>query len=209
MEEISREYYLVGNGLKATADLQPIYDRYAAIIGSEALHLVREEMDRTPARSEERRQTRMLLEWLADLQSSRELAPLEERELAWESSAVIHLEGRDVEYQQVSIAIANTSDRRERLRIERARNRLVASELAPLRRERFTREREILNELHLGPSYDATFEALSGIPLETLADQCEALLEATEAVYEDTCPRFVRKVLNIEPRDATRADAAV
>jgi hypothetical protein len=209
MEQISREYFLVGSGLKPTAELQPIYDRYEAIIGEEALHLVREQMHRAPAGSDERRQARMMLEWLADLQGSRQLAPLEEREIAWESSAVIHLEGRDIEFQQVAITIANTADRRERLRIERARSQLVAKELAPLRRERFAREREILNALELGPSYDATFEALSGIPLDTLADQCEQLLDDTEAVWEDTYPRFVRKILNIEPRDATRADAAV
>jgi hypothetical protein len=208
MEELSREYYLAGSGLKPTAELQPIYDRHAQIIGPDALHLVREEMARAPAASDERRAARMLLEWLAELQSSRELAPLEEREIGWESSAVVRLEGREIEYQQTAIVVANTTDRRERLRIEKARNMLVATGLAPLRRERLERERTILNALHLGPSYDAAFEAVSGIALDHLAAQCEELLESTEAIWEDTFPRFVRKILNIEPRDATRADAA-
>ena len=36
MEEISREYYLSGAGLKPTADLQPIYHRHEAVIGTDA-----------------------------------------------------------------------------------------------------------------------------------------------------------------------------
>jgi hypothetical protein len=208
MEEISREYYLAGAGLKTTAELQPIYERHASAIGAEALAFVRAELSATTAGTEEHRQARMLLEWLADLQSSRELAPLEEREIAWESSAIVRLDDtRELEYQQAAIAIANSTDRRERLLIERARNKVVGAELAPMRRERFEREREITEALDLAKGYNATFEALSGVALQELRGQCEDFLDETDALWEDTFPRFVRKSLNIEPRDATRGDA--
>ena len=39
MQEISREYYLASSGQKSAAELQPIYDRYAAILGPDALVL--------------------------------------------------------------------------------------------------------------------------------------------------------------------------
>lgn len=207
-EEISREYYLAGAGLKPTAELQPIYERHSSVVGPEALALVRGQLGQTTPGSEEHRQARMLLEWLADLQSARELAPLDERAMAWESSAVVHLDGtREIEYQQTSITIANSTDRRERQLIERARNTLVGAELAPMRRERFERERQIVEALDLADGYNATFEALSGISLQELGSQCEAFLEETRALWEDAYPRFVRKSLNIEPRDATRSDA--
>ena len=209
MEEISREYYLAGAGLKPTAELQPIYERHAAAVGADALGFVRRKLGQATPGTEEHRQARMLLEWLADLQSARELAPLEEREIAWESSAVVRLDDtREIEFQQSSITIANTEDRRERLLIERARNTLMGAELAPLRRERFERERRIIESLDIADGYNATFEALSGIPLQELRMQCEGFLAETEALWDDTYPRFVRKTLNIEPRDATRADAA-
>src|SRR5438105_1835090 len=80
MEEISREYYLSGAGLKPTADLQPIYKRHPAVTGREALSFMRERFKQTVAGTEEHRQARLLLEWLAELQSSRDLASLEERE---------------------------------------------------------------------------------------------------------------------------------
>jgi hypothetical protein len=208
MEEISREYYLSGAGLKATADLQPIYKRHPTVTGHEALAFMRERFKQTDAGSEEHRQARILLEWLAEMQSSRDLASLEEREIAWEGSAIITLDdGREIEFQRAAIEIANSRDRRERLAIEKARNSSLATGLAPIRRERFERERIIIEQLDLADGYNATFEALSGIDLAGLASQCERFLAETKALWDDTYPRFVRKVLHIEPGEATRADA--
>jgi len=41
-EEISREYYVSGAGLKASADLQPIYEKHKQIMTPDALDLARE-----------------------------------------------------------------------------------------------------------------------------------------------------------------------
>lgn len=208
MEEISREYYLAGAGLKSTADLQPIYERHKAVTGGDAVLYVRELLRHATPGTEEHRQSRMLLEWLAEMQSSRALAGLEEREIEWEGKAIVTLaDGRQVEYQRVAIEIAQSRDRRERLALEKARDELVGAELAPMRRERFERERQIIEALDLADGYNATFEELSGVGLSGLAAQCEAFLADTQALWDDTFPRFVRKVLRIDPRDATRADA--
>ena len=208
MEEISREYYLAGAGLKPTAELQPIYQRHKSVASAETLGLVRDRLRQAKPGTEEHRQSRMLLEWLAELQSSRELAPIEEREIAWEGSTIVSLpDGRQVEYQQAAIEMARGRDRRERLVLEKARNAVLATGLAPLRRERFERERQIIENLDLAEGYNATFEALSGISLSEMAHQCQGFLDETEALWDDTFPRFVRKGLQIEPGEATRADA--
>lgn len=208
MEEISREYHLAGAGLKPTADLQPIYHRHRAIIGPDALAYMRDRLRQASPGTEDHRQARMIVEWLAELQSSRELAPLEEREIAWEATAMVEFDGgRQIEFQRVAIDIAQSRDRRERLAMEKARNALVAAELAPLRRERFEREHQIIEALEVADGYNATFETLSGLSLSDIGAQCEAFLADTEALWDDTYPRFVRKILNIEPNDATRADA--
>jgi hypothetical protein len=149
----------------------------------------------------------MLLEWQAELQASRELAPAEEREIAWEASARVGVsDTQEIEFQRVPIVIAQTSDARERHRIEAARNSLVAAEFAGIRADRFEREREITERLGLAPSYNAVFELLSGVHLRDVAEQCERFLASTKALWEETSPRFVRKVLHMEMRDATRAD---
>src|SRR6185437_14307329 len=120
-ETLSRELYASGAGLKSTAELQPIYARFANILNDEALDMVREMFRDAPPGSEEQRVARILLEWQADARVSRELAALDEREIAWESSAVARVDdGRGIQYQQIAIEIANAGDRDERMRLERA-----------------------------------------------------------------------------------------
>src|SRR4051812_27983218 len=91
MEELTREIYLATAGFKVTAELQPIYEKYAHILGQDALDMTIELFRAAPAASEEQRQTRILLEWLSDSLAGRELASLDERELAWEASALLTL----------------------------------------------------------------------------------------------------------------------
>jgi hypothetical protein len=208
MQEISREYYEAHAGLKPTAELQPIYARHRDVLGADALRLALDSFRNGEEGSEERRGARALLEWLAEAQSSRELAPLDEREIAWEGEAVISVDGgRQVPFQRAAIEMANSTDRNERLALEAARSRLVEAELAPIRRERFSREREITEALDLAGSYNSTFELLSGIDLASLAEQCEGFLRDTQGMWDEVFPAFVRKGLGIAPAEATRADA--
>ena len=207
-EAISREYYLALSGQKPTAELQPLYEQYAPIMNDESLALTREEFQKASAASEEQRSTRILLEWQAEAQSSRALASLDEREIAWEAAAMVALpDGERVPYQRVAIDIANSGDRAERLTLDAARVKLVEAELSPLRLERLQREREITEQLQIAPSYNATFELLSGVPLMALRAECEQFLRDTQSIWDDVFPEFLKRGLNISPADATRSDA--
>jgi hypothetical protein len=48
---------------------------------------------------------------------------------------------------------------------------------------------------------------LSGVSLQDLRAQCEQFLRDTQAMWDEMFPSFVKRVLRIEPREATRADA--
>jgi len=181
MEELSREYYDAHSGLKPTADLQPVYAKHRDILGADALAAAREYFEGSTDGSEDYRSARLLLDWQVDAQSSRELAPLDEREIAWEADAVATTaDGRRIPYQRVAIEIGNSTDRNERAMLEQARKSLVQTGLAPLRRERFQRERDITESLGLAPNYNATWELLSGVSLTTLRDECAAFLRDTQ-----------------------------
>ncbi|HJU69891.1 MAG TPA: hypothetical protein VJ650_16755 [Gemmatimonadaceae bacterium] len=208
MEEVSREYYLAHAGLKATADLQGIYQRHVAILGEDALALVREEFRTAPAGSDAYRSARLMLEWLTDSVAGRALAALDEREIEWEGSAIVRLDdGREIPYQRASIDIGNASNRAERMLIERARARVVAAELAPLRKERFQREKDLIERMEIAPTFNATFEALSGVDLGGLVAECEQFLRDTQAMWDDVYAETVRAKLRMDPGEATRADA--
>ena len=208
MEAVSREYYLAHAGLKPTAELQPIYERHASILNPDALALARDGFVSAPEGSEERRLARLLLDWQVDAQSSRALAKLDEQQIAWENAAMLSLsDGRRLPYQRASIEMANASEREERLLIERARAELVARELAPLRQERFQREIDFVASLEIAPTYIASFEALAGMSLGALVQQCRDFLRETQAMWDDSFREMVRLKLRIDPAEATRADA--
>ena len=208
MQEISREYYLAHSGHKPTAELQPIYARHAHILGPDALELTLESLRAAPDGSEERRSARLLADWQAESQSARQLAPLDEREIAWEGSAIVRVDDtRQIEFERVAIEMANTTNRAERHAIEAARAKLVGRELATMRRERFQRERDITEQLGLATDYNTTFELLSGISLSDLAAQCAQFLRDTQAMWDETLPEFTRRVLGVDASSVTRADA--
>jgi hypothetical protein len=208
MEEISREYLLAATGHKATADFQPIYAKYAHVMNEESLALTVDAFKSAKAGSEEHRSARLLLEWQAEAQSARELAPLDEKEIAWENSAMITLpDGSKLQFEEASIEMGNATDRGRRLAIELARAKLVESGLAPLKREHLQREREITESLELAADYNSGWEALSGVSLKNLAAQCSQFLKDTEDMWRETYREFVPRVLGIAPEEATRADA--
>jgi hypothetical protein len=208
MIALSREYYESYSGLKSEAQIQPIYDRHRALFSEDALEVAREAFIGSPEGSEERRSARLLLDWQVESRSARELAALEEREIAWEGEAIVRVEdGREIPYQRTSIELGNSTDRAERAMIEKARAALVQKELAPIRRERFQRERDITESVGIANSYNATWELLSGISLSGLRAECEAFLRDTQSMWDDVAPRVVKRVLGMELRETTRADA--
>lgn len=208
IEEISREFYLAHSGQKPTAELQPIYAKHADVVSEDALALTLDAFKGSSDGTEERRSARTLLDWQAETQTGRELAPLDEREIAWESSAVIRVpDGREIKFEAMAIEIANNPNAADRHVLEAARAKLVEAELAPIRRERFQREKDITERLDLAPSYNATFEQLTGISLLGLRDECAQFLRDTQTLWDDVMPEFTKRVLGMKASEVTRADA--
>ena len=208
METISRESYLAYAGLKKTAELQPIYKEYGGILGEEALELTLDAFHSAVEKTDDRRSAQALLEWQIESQAAKPLAALDEREIEWENAAFIRSpDGRVIQYQAAPIEIANTRDRALRLALDKARAKLVKDEHAPLRLERLQREKEYIESLGVAGDYNASFEAVTGISLGTLAASCERFLGDTSSMWDDTLPRVLKKSLGIKPSQAKRADA--
>ena len=208
MEALSREQYLALSGHKPNAELRPIYDRFAHVLGPGALELTRDAFRSSTPATEEWRSARALLDWQVESHASRELAELDERLIAWEANAVIRLaDGREVPYQRAAVDMATEPKREARLELDDARATLVERELAPLRSERLQRERDLIESLEIASNYIGAFEALSGIDLRALAAECERFLRETESMWADVHGEAVRKQLGIKPGEATRADA--
>lgn len=208
MEAVAREYYHAYSGLKPSAELQPIYERFARVTGDAALELATDLFRNAAPGTEAHRSAQLLLEWQVESQTTRRLAAHDEKEIAWEASALVRLpDGGAIPYQRLAIEMANATDRPWRLQAEQARSTLVTAELAPLKRERLMIEKDIIESLEVADGYIATFSALSGIDLNGLIAECQGFLRDTQAMWDDVYPERVRRGLGIEPGEATRSDA--
>ncbi|HEU4630679.1 MAG TPA: hypothetical protein VFS08_13090 [Gemmatimonadaceae bacterium] len=208
MQDVSREYYLAYAGLKPGADLAAAYARHPRAWDDDALAAALEAWRGAPASGDEALAARALSEWLVETRAARALAPLEEREIAWEHAAVVRLaDGRVVPFHRVALEIANAADRRERLALDAARAELVAGELAALRQERLQREQALVAEVGVADGYAAAFQALTGIDLHALGDECTRFLRDTQAMWEDVGDDALRRRLGVPLGEATRADA--
>ena len=208
MQELSLEFYESLSGLKGDAQIQRVYEKHRALFGDESLEVARELFEGSAEGSDDRRSARILLDWLVESRSGRELASLDEREIVWENEAFVRLpDGGEIPFQRVAIDIANSADRAERAMIETARVSLVERELAPLKRERIQRERDITESIGIARGYNATWELLSGISLSGLREECAAFLRDTQSMWDDVSAEVVKRVLGMSVREATRADA--
>ena len=194
-EELGREYYLTGAGLKADPEFQAIYGRYGELVSDEALAAARDSGSLA------------LFEWVMDVRVGRLVAPLEEQQLVWEQDAEVSCNGDAVPYLRVPIELANSADRDYRSALDAARATAGAEALGGLRRERFEREREAIRSLDMGDYVQAVGE-LAGVDLDLLGKAAREFLERTAAMYEDSLARLVRQRMGIAVDDLVRADSA-
>ena len=208
MQELSLEFYESLSGLKGEAQIQRVYEKYRAIFSDESLDVAREMFEGSTEGSDDRRSARIILDWQVESRSGQQLAALDEQEIEWEGEKLVRLpDGREIPFQRVAIDIANSSDREERAMIEGARVDVVRRELAPLKRERIQRERDITESVGIANGYNATWELLSGISLSALGDECAAFLRDTQSMWDDVAAEVVKRVLGMTVREASRADA--
>ena len=193
--ELGREWYLTGAGLKQDADFQSVYDRHAALQEEDALEAARS--TGVPA----------LLEWIVDLRAGRQVAPLAERQLAWEHQTVLTVGNRQIPYLRAGIELQNAPDRAFRMALDRARADAGAAGLNGIRRDHVAAERDVACALAGTDDYVRAVVRLSGMDLARLADQAAALLADTRDLYADVLARVTRHRIGV-PLDAlVRADA--
>ncbi len=178
---------------------------FASVLGDDALAMARETFQRRArgaAKSSGR--PRLLLEWQAECACSRELAPLDEREIAWEAAAIVRVaDGGGSSISSASIEIANSTDRDERHAIERrARRRSSATSSRRCGGSASSARRTSSRQLEIAPSYNATFDAAERHDrCASLRDECEAFLRDTQAMWDDVFAEFAQA----RPRHRSRA----
>jgi oligoendopeptidase F len=195
--ELDEEYYLHYAGLKDTLDLEPLYERYPELSTLEQAQALGEAANGDRGVSE---LWRFASEnFLAEL--TREHS---ERSAALEAELEATVDGETIPYRMIRPTMANADDRGKRHRLEEARNRLTEEHINPILADAVEKVNAAVPQL--GPDTYLDLYRRFGFRLDELADQCRAVLESTERLYEETADRLFRARAGVGLAEAERWD---
>ena len=195
--ELDEEYYLHYAGRKDTLDLKPIYERYPELSSLQQAQALGEAADGEHGISE---LWRFASEnFLAEL--TREHS---EKTAALEAELETTVDGETIPYRMIRPTMANSEDRGRRELLEEARNRLTDEHINPVLADAVRTVNTAVPQL--GSETYLDLYRRFGFRLDELADQCRAVLESTERLYEETADRLFRARAGVGLEEAERWD---
>ncbi len=195
--ELDEEFYLHYAGLKEELELGAIYDRYSELTRLEQAQALGQTANGDRGIRE---LWRFSAEgYLSDL--TREQA---EKIASLEASLEATVDGEAIPFRMLRPAMANEPDRDKRERIDRARVELTEEHLNPLYAEGVHIVHDGVEQLD-APNYADLYRKF-GFRLDELADQCRALLDSTEKVFEQAADKLFRARVGVSLDEAQRWD---
>ena len=124
----------------------------------------------------------------------------QERVAKVEAELKVTIDGEDVPYRMLRVVTSNEPDRDKRQRYEEARVRLLDENLNPVYLEAAEIDRRAVAQLG-APNYYELYKRF-GFRLDELADECRAVLDETEKLWEREGEKLFRARLGIGLSDA-------
>jgi len=196
-EEETREFYLVGAGLKEELELAPIYERYAHLFSLDGVK-------RTLDQAMDKR-TRYIAEFLTLGYLENKVKSLTEEITNAMLRATVEWDGEEIPYLNLPLLIANEVRMERRHQLDELRREVTAT-ANPERGERW---RELHSEAEgVGfPNYVVLCDQLRALNLAWLSEQMQTLLEETEEIYFSHLGFFLDS-MSVPEAEATTADIA-
>ena len=197
--ELDEEYYLHYAGRKDTLDLKPLYDRYPELSTLEQAQTLQAASEGDGGVAE---LWRFACEnYLAELTREEN-----ERSAGLEAELEATVDGETIGYRMIRPTVANEEDRTRRQRLEEARNRLTQEHINPVLEQAVFKMSEAVPRLG-SPTYVELYRRF-GFNLDDLADQCRAVLDSTESLYETAADKLFRTRAGVGLAEAERFDVA-
>jgi hypothetical protein len=193
--DLEREYVLHLSGRKESLDLEPIYDRHAALFErpavDELLASGLRELARFAAEGHIGRATKAEAEEVARL----------------EATLTVELDGESMPFRRARIEQANESDPDRRAELEAAILRVTDAELNGLYLEAHERGAQLARELGFASTVDMC-ERLGGLDLTALGRECAEFLTATDPWYDEALTPSLSRELGFGLAELRRSDIA-
>jgi len=195
--ELDEEFYLHYAGLKEELELAPIYERYSELTRLEQAQALGQTANGD-------RGVRELWRFAAEGYLSDLTRDQAEKIARLEASLEATVNGETIPFRMLRPAMANEPDRDKRERIDRVRIELTEEHLNPLYADGVHIAQKGVEQLE-SPNYAELYRGF-GFRLDELADQCRALLDSTEKVFEQAADRLFRTRAGVSLDDAQRWD---
>ena len=191
--ELDEEYYLHYAGHKESLEIEPIYERHEELTKLETargLEGAPTELWRFACEGYLGNLTREHQEKIAQVEAELE----------------VDVDGEQIPYRMLRVVMSNEPDRDRRERLEQARLQLLDEQLNPVYLDAAKIDREAVGRLG-APTYYELYKRF-GFRLDELAAECEALLDETERLWEESGDRLFRERLGIGLGDARPSDVS-
>jgi hypothetical protein len=193
IRDLDEEYYLHFAGLKETLDVEQIYERYEELTKLETAQKLKD----APTEL-----WRFACEGFLGNLTREHQARVAKAEAELEAT----VGGETIPYRMLRVAMSNEPDRDKRRVLEESRIRLLDEHLNPVYLEAAQIDREAVQQLG-SPNYYELYKRF-GFRLDELADECRALLDETEKLWEREGDRLFRSRLGIGLSDARPWDVS-
>ncbi len=191
--DLNEEYYLHFAGLKDTLDIEQVYERYEELTRLETA----QRLEGAPTEL-----WRFACEgFLGNLTREHQA-----RSAQVEASLEATVDGETIPYRMLRVVMSNEHDRDRRRRLEETRLRLLDEHLNPVYLEAAEIDREAVLRLN-APNYYELYKRF-GFRLDELGEECSALLDETEKLWEREGDKLFRSRLGIGLADARPWDVA-
>jgi hypothetical protein len=191
--DIDEEYYLHFAGLKETLDVEQVYERYDDLTRLETA----QHMEGAPVEL-----WRFACEGFLGNLTREHQARIAKVEAELEAT----VDGETHPYRMLRVVMSNEADRDKRERLEQTRLRLLDEHLNPVYLEAVEIDREAVHSLG-SENYYELYKRF-GFRLDELRDECNALLDETEQLWEREGDRLFRSRLGIGLSDARPWDVS-
>lgn len=142
--------------------------------------------------------------YLAGEHITEAVAPLSDQVANLEGSATVTFEGAEIPYRNLEPMLANEPDHARRLALYASAAPVIAK-LNPLLQQKDAQSEKLVTELGY-PSYAALAARMRDADLDALAQQAQAVLDQTDAVYKKAMADAVHRELVLDLADMRRAD---
>jgi hypothetical protein len=202
----AREHYLFQSGQKSTLEIAAIYERFCHLFDRDKLSAFKQQIaDVWTHSGTESASIRRLYAFAVEQFLEDSVKQLTEEVSQYEAAASIDWIGREMTFQDSTVAIVTEGDRQTRRSLYRKRLGVIESS-NDLRAERLLKLYGTAGSLEFS-NYAELFEQIRGLDYAAVTTQAATILPATEAIYLARLDGALKRDLAIGVEHAERSDA--